>query len=215
MTIRQQSADAPHVAQSPAPTLSQGEAVVRLQALTDQQVNTMRALVEYESKLANAEREVARTTGVEQQRMKEMVIDAEHQVVAYRAALTDLRLQIEALRGIVVEVPPTPPPSFPMVVEQERIFGYSKVEFVSMASMLVLLPLVVAFAVRIVRRSVRPAAPAPALESERFTRLEQAVESIAIEVERIGESQRFTSKVLTERAAPSVAPRFKPSVTPV
>ena len=37
---------------------------------------------------------------------------------------------------------------------------------------------------------------------ERMTRLEQAVESIALEVERISEGQRFTTKLLTERAQP-------------
>jgi len=42
------------------------------------------------------------------------------------------------------------------------------------------------------------------LESDaRMVRLEQAVEAIAVEVERIGESQRFLTKVLTEKALPS------------
>ncbi|MEO8562929.1 MAG: hypothetical protein ABI601_12680 [bacterium] len=35
---------------------------------------------------------------------------------------------------------------------------------------------------------------------ERLARIEQAVESIAIEVERISEGQRFTTKLLAERA---------------
>ena len=37
------------------------------------------------------------------------------------------------------------------------------------------------------------------VDNERMTRLEQAVESIALEVERISEGQRFTTKLLTER----------------
>lgn len=36
---------------------------------------------------------------------------------------------------------------------------------------------------------------------ERMARLEQAVEAIALEVERISEGQRFTTKLLSERAA--------------
>ena len=35
---------------------------------------------------------------------------------------------------------------------------------------------------------------------ERLARVEQAVESIAIEVERIGEGQRFVTKLMNERA---------------
>ena len=38
------------------------------------------------------------------------------------------------------------------------------------------------------------------VDDERMTRLEQAVESIALEVERISEGQRFTTKLLTDRA---------------
>jgi len=41
--------------------------------------------------------------------------------------------------------------------------------------------------------------------AERLARIEAAVESIAIEVERISEAQRFTTKLLAERA-PTAAP---------
>lgn len=47
----------------------------------------------------------------------------------------------------------------------------------------------------------------------RLERMEQAIDSIAVEVERISEGQRFTTKLLTERAgqpgetAPSRDPR--------
>ena len=37
------------------------------------------------------------------------------------------------------------------------------------------------------------------IEDDRLRRLEQAIESIAIEVERISESQRFSAKLLAER----------------
>jgi hypothetical protein len=37
------------------------------------------------------------------------------------------------------------------------------------------------------------------VDNERMTRLEQAVESIALEVERISEGQRFTTKLLADR----------------
>ena len=36
----------------------------------------------------------------------------------------------------------------------------------------------------------------------RLERMEQAIDSIAVEVERISEGQRFTTKLLSERAAP-------------
>jgi hypothetical protein len=39
-----------------------------------------------------------------------------------------------------------------------------------------------------------------AISDARFERLEQAVESIAIEMERVSEGQRFVTKLLAERA---------------
>ena len=44
------------------------------------------------------------------------------------------------------------------------------------------------------------------IDDERLTRLEQAVESIALEVERISEGQRFTTRLLTERTSAERAP---------
>lgn len=41
----------------------------------------------------------------------------------------------------------------------------------------------------------------------RLDRIEHAVEAIAVEVERISEGQRFTTKLLADRAAGEIAPR--------
>ncbi len=49
------------------------------------------------------------------------------------------------------------------------------------------------------RETARPAV-APA-NDDRLQRIEQAVDAIAIEVERISEGQRFTSKLLSERGS--------------
>jgi len=51
-------------------------------------------------------------------------------------------------------------------------------------------------------RTSRPLRDAqrPPIDDARLERLEAAVESIAVEVERIGESQRFTAKLMAERA---------------
>ena len=40
---------------------------------------------------------------------------------------------------------------------------------------------------------------APSLDAERIARLELAVEALAVELERIGEGQRYTVKLLEER----------------
>ncbi|MES2179155.1 MAG: hypothetical protein V4550_14940 [Gemmatimonadota bacterium] len=61
------------------------------------------------------------------------------------------------------------------------------------------MPLVIAAAIRLLRRSAP--APTPAASSEmlgRLQKIEQLVESTAIEVERIGEGQRYMTKLLAE-----------------
>ena len=44
-----------------------------------------------------------------------------------------------------------------------------------------------------------------AMLEERLTRIEQAVDAIAVEVERMGEGQRFVTKLLAERDAPALS----------
>jgi hypothetical protein len=56
---------------------------------------------------------------------------------------------------------------------------------------------------RIVDRTLQPgdaaSAELPAGQMDRLSQLEQSVDAVALEVERIGEGQRFMTKVLTEK----------------
>jgi hypothetical protein len=65
----------------------------------------------------------------------------------------------------------------------------------------VAMPIALAYARRIWKGkpTAAPAAENPA-SAQRLERMEQAIDSIAIEVERISESQRFVTKVMVERA---------------
>jgi exonuclease VII small subunit len=60
----------------------------------------------------------------------------------------------------------------------------------------VLAPIAVAYARRIWRRGSAAVAPIPTDLTDRLDAMGQAVESIAIEVERIGEGQRFLTRVM-------------------
>ena len=46
----------------------------------------------------------------------------------------------------------------------------------------------------------------PSLAEARLARIEQAVEAIALEAERISEGQRFTTKLLSEQSRPAPKP---------
>lgn len=59
-------------------------------------------------------------------------------------------------------------------------------------------PLTIAYARRIWRRGAAAVSAIPDAFMDRMTRLDQAVDSIAVEVERIGEGQRFMTRIFTE-----------------
>ncbi|MDB4890716.1 MAG: hypothetical protein JWL61_2571 [Gemmatimonadetes bacterium] len=66
------------------------------------------------------------------------------------------------------------------------------------------LPLARAYAARLGRMPMTPTIPLEV--AARLERMEQAIDSIAVEVERISEGQRFTTKLLAERTAPLAVP---------
>ena len=100
-----------------------------------------------------------------------------------------------AMPGAIVERPPEPrhgPPEAAFVLGGIFLF-------------VAIFPISIAFARRIWRRSANAVATLPQEIIERFTQIDQAVESIAVEVERIGEGQRFITRVLSEQGRPALA----------
>lgn len=96
--------------------------------------------------------------------------------------------QAAAIPGAVVE---QPRPIIQGPPEDAYMFG-------SLVMLIVFLPLSVALARRIWRRSAAVATSFPREIAERLSRMEQAVEATAVEVERIGEGQRFLTRLFTE-----------------
>jgi hypothetical protein len=96
-------------------------------------------------------------------------------------------------RPIIVQPPPPFPGSGPQVPEAAIIISVAF--FVMCAVIAVGLPIARAWARRMDKRN----AVAPVSDADtraRLERIEQAVDAIAVEVERISEGQRFTTKVI-------------------
>jgi len=84
--------------------------------------------------------------------------------------------------------------------------------FAMVTTIVVGLPFARAMARRLDRQATVPQIPADV--TARLERMEQAIDSIAVEVERISEGQRFTTKLLADRASSSAngvngAPRIE------
>jgi hypothetical protein len=80
--------------------------------------------------------------------------------------------------------------------------------FVMMGVTAVLWPVARAFGRKIDRDSLQPKVPPEVMG--RLERMEMAIDSIAVEVERISEGQRFTTKLLSERQQPQALPPKQP-----
>lgn len=112
-------------------------------------------------------------------------ISAVDQMLASNAASL---AQAAAIPGAVVEPPPyvrEGPPEEAYIVATIFIFVF-------------MLPLSIAWARRIWRKSATVITSFPREITDRLSRMEQAVEATAVEVERIGEGQRFLTRLFTE-----------------
>ena len=112
-------------------------------------------------------------------------ISAVDQMIAGNAAQI---AQAAAVPGAVVQ-----PPERIIQGPPEDVYVLSGLFMV-----IVLLPLSIALARRIWRRSAAVVTSFPREIAERLSRMEQAVEATAVEVERIGEGQRFLTRLFTE-----------------
>lgn len=93
-----------------------------------------------------------------------------------------------ALPGAAVEPPPLPDNSV-----DDGVYVVMTV-----FTIFVLMPIALAYARRIWRRSAKIITTFPQELADRLMRVEQSVEATALEVERIGEGQRFITRLFTE-----------------
>jgi len=103
----------------------------------------------------------------------------------------------------IAPLPPMPPGQIPF-----EVVMMAKMFFTTIAIVALGVPLIRGLSRRFLER---PPAPAPLSSdvAERLTRIEQAVDAIAVEVERVSEGQRYTTRLMTEMrgALPPGEPR--------
>jgi len=131
------------------------------------------------------------TASPERKPLEDRLTDVDGRIKAVDQMLSGNAAQLSqaaAIPGAVVQPPPivhTGPP--------DEVFVLA-----GMFIVVVMLPLSIAFARRIWRRGAAVVTQFPRELADRLLRLEQAVEATSLEVERIGEGQRFLTKLFTE-----------------
>ena len=156
--------------------------------------------------------------GPERAQIDRQWLNARHDLTAVSIELeglneriSELRLQRDQERAVSLRPPPTPEPP---PVEAPGLANVG----MGMA-VLFLAPLMILLVYRLWTRG-NAREPVGFEASPRFQRMEQAIESIAMDVERIAEGQLFTTRILTERhpdavPRPQATPRQEPdTVTP-
>jgi hypothetical protein len=118
-----------------------------------------------------------------------VTVDARIEALEAQRAVVDAQVaSAAAVPGAVVD-----PPRYVRQGPPDELIALG-----ALFMLVAILPISIAYARRIWRRGGTNVAALPSDMSERLTQIDQAVESIALEVERIGEGQRFITRVLAE-----------------
>jgi hypothetical protein len=178
----------PAAVQNTAPSASQVYEAMRAQrdVLGDQ----MRALDNTRNDLR---RELSKSQGtVDRQGIEKRISEIDGRISEMEKQISASDASVSKAAGVPGAIVERPEPVRRGPPEEAWVLGGMFIVFVMM-------PMSVAWAIRMLRRSKVPAAPSLTAVEQRLTAIEQGVESIAIEVERIGEGQRFVAQLIGER----------------
>jgi hypothetical protein len=142
--------------------------------------------------------------GADRKGIEQQIVDLDARIAVLNKAVADANMRVADAAGVpgaTVEPPRPRDPGPP-----EEFFVLSGIFMV-----VVLLPLSIAFARRLWRRGAAAVSSLPGELAERLTRMEQAVDAIAVEVERIGEGQRYMTRQLGAGSAEPIAVKQRES----
>ena len=146
------------------------------------------------------EAQQAQATGADKTGIEARIVAIDARIAGLDKQIAEADLNVAraaAVPGAVVPDPPEPPRSGP----PEEFFVIMGIMIVFIA-----FPLAVAYARRIWKRTGQVVSAIPQEIYERFNRVDQAVDAIAVEVERIGENQRFLTRAIADEKSLGAGP---------
>jgi hypothetical protein len=146
--------------------------------------------------------------GADRKGIEQRIASLDERISALDKQIAEADAQVAraaSVPGAAVD-PPAPPRTGPP--EEAWVVG-------TIFMVIALLPLSIALARRVWRRSAQVVTSIPIELSDRVMRVEQTVEATAIEIERIGEGQRFMTRLFTEGNAAHMLPSAAAQGAPV
>ena len=188
----------------PRPT--QGPAT---EALQMREIMLREAIAKMQAQRPILERQTRSASDAARASAENQILHNDLEIASAQAELTSVQQQLTNRRigqdgGFGRGFPGQQPGRRPSLVD--RIDNDAITGVFVMTTLAILIPLSVGITRRLWRRPAKDAPTAPAMEAiaNRLERLEHAMDTVAVEIERVSESQRFVAKVLVER--PSAAP---------
>jgi hypothetical protein len=177
-----------------APLMTNGQAIY--QAFRAQRRELQRQMEGLQDTRGEIARELSAEgiTDAEKRGLEQRLGSMDERIAALDKQIMEADAQVAkaaAVPGAAIE-PPSPPDTGP----DEGVFVVASI-FV----FVVLMPIALAYSRRIWKRTAKVITTFPKELSDRLIRVEQAVEATALEVERIGEGQRFMTRLFTEGPA--------------
>ena len=161
-------------------------------AMREQRSELAEQLEDLEEKRSELQREIRQADDGTREGLQAWVKELDARISATDAKLDAANAAVASAAAIPGAIVPEPP-------REERTDPAEIVGIVGGMSMVLLFPIVIAYARRLWKRGATIIAPVPQDVRDRLDGLSHAVESIGLEVERIGEGQRFMTKVFAEQ----------------
>jgi hypothetical protein len=196
---------------APAPPASPALAgqLASISALQEQVLGYAQQLAGLRAQRTIIQRQINRSSdGATRAALELRKVPLDAQIAQTELDLAGARAQLASRQGTETQPPPAFPPGVRRGFDPDLVLGLFFAFIFA-----VLMPMSIAMARRIWRSRPKEAAPRnDDVIAPRLDRLEQAVDAIAIEIERISEGQRFVTRVLAERpastpATPAQAPK--------
>lgn len=168
-----------------------------IDALRNQREEMSSQLISARNRRGQLAREYERSSGANRAGLEQQLGVLDQRIVRLETDIAESGRMLTSLDVGLLQTSTSMPGSLPFGLGSAQVTGISVV-----FTLFVLAPVALATARSIWRRASKPVLPAGWSDSaQRLERLEQAVDAVAIEMERVSEGQRFMTRIMTQRSA--------------